>query len=361
MDVPWRIPDIVSHPQWVPPLRMMVRDNLDTKGNPFYHDAARALFIARRDGKPVGRIAAIENRAHNAFHQDRVGFFGFFEAVNDAEVASALLAVAEQWLRGRALTSMRGAMHPSTNYDCGVLVDGFDQHPMFLTSWNPPYYDTLLRESGLAVAKELVGYWLPFSDATNAVLARLEPSVTRAAERAGLVFRDMQPKTYWRDVEKAWDVYNSAWERNWGFVPMSHAEFMHMAKSLRPLLHPRFASLAEVDGQPAAFILSVLDYNRVLKRVSSGRLFPTGAVRLLLGRRRLNTGRGMALGIKPAFRTRSLLPVFLYESLRRARAIQSPGAEASWILEDNAAMRAPLDRLGGRVYRRWRIYERPIP
>jgi hypothetical protein len=360
VDVPWRIPDIANHPQWVPPLRMMVRDNLDTKRNPFYHEAARTLFIARRKGVPVGRIAAIENRAHNAFHQDRVGFFGFFETVNDAEVANALLDAAASWLRSRALTSMRGPMHPSTNYDCGVLVDGFDRHPVFLTSWNPPYYDALLRAAGLDVAQNLVGYWIPFDAATQGILARLTPVVARATERVGLTFRDLQPKHFWRDVEKAWDVYNSAWERNWGFVPMSRAEFMHMAKSMQPLLDARFAFLAEVNGQPAGFMLSLLDYNRVLKRVRNGRLFPTGALRLLMGKRRLNTGRGMALGIKPEFRTRSVLPVFLYESVRRALAIGSPGTEASWILEGNDAMRAPIERLGGTVYRRWRIYERAL-
>jgi hypothetical protein len=360
IDVSWRIPDAVAHPQWVPPLRMMVRDNLDTKSNPFYREADRALFIAHRNGKPVGRIAAIENRAHNAFHQDRVGFFGFFECVNDRAVARALFTAAEEWLRSRGLTSMRGPVHPSTNYDCGVLIDGFDQHPMFLTSWNPPYYDELIRNCGLGTAKDLVGYWLPFGAEGRAILARLEPTAKRAAERTGLTFRDLEPKRFWTDVERAWDVYNSAWERNWGFVPMSHPEFMHMAKSLRPLLDPRFAFLAEVNGEPAGFMLSLFDYNLILKRVSNGRLFPTGLLRILLGKGRLNTGRGMALGIKEQFRTRSVLPVFMYEVTRRALAIGSPGAEASWMLEDNAAIRRPIERLGGRVYRRWRIYERPI-
>lgn len=360
IDVAWRIPDAVAHPQWVPPLRMMVRDNLDTKGNPFYHDADRALFIAYRNGMPVGRIAAIENRAHNAFHGDRVGFFGFFESVNDPAVARGLFTAAEEWLRSRALTSVRGPVHPSTNYDCGVLIDGFEQHPVFLTSWNPPYYDALILDAGLATAKDLVGYWLPFGAEGRAILARLEPAAKRAAEKTGLTFRDLEPKRFWPDVERAWDVYNSAWERNWGFVPMSHAEFMHMAKSLRPLLDPRFAFLAEIGGEPAGFMLSLFDYNVILKRVRNGRLFPTGLLRILFGKSQLRTGRGMALGIKEQFRTRSVLPIFMYEVTRRAMAIGSPGAEASWMLEDNAAIRRPIERLGGRVYRRWRLYERPI-
>src|SRR3954469_20455011 len=196
IDVSWKIPEAVNHPQWVPPLRMMVRDLLDTKSNPFYRQADRALFIAERDGTPVGRIAAIENRAHNAFHQDRVGFFGFFESVNDPEVARELFASAESWLRSRGLTSMRGPMHPSTNYDCGVLIDGFDQHPVFLTSWNPPYYDELIRGAGFFGAKDLVGYWLPFATEGRAMLERLESTAKRAAEKARLTFRDLEPKRF---------------------------------------------------------------------------------------------------------------------------------------------------------------------
>src|SRR2546426_9278397 len=160
IDVSWHIPDAVRHPQWVPPLRMMVRDLLDTKSNPFYRQADRKLFIARRNGKPVGRIAAIENRAHNAFHDDRVGFFGFFEAIDDADVAGALLSAAEAWLRTRGLTWARGPMNPSTNHDCGLLVDGFDQHPQFLTPWNPSYYETLICSAGFTASKDLLGYWL---------------------------------------------------------------------------------------------------------------------------------------------------------------------------------------------------------
>ena len=154
---------------------MMVRDLLDTKSNPFYRQADRMLFVARRQGKPVGRIAAIENRAHNAFHQDRVGFFGFFESVDDGGVAGSLFAAAEEWLRSRGLTSMRGPMNPSTNHDCGLLVDGFDQHPQFLTSWNPPNYEGLIRGAGFAVAKDLLGYWLPYGDPARRPLEPATP------------------------------------------------------------------------------------------------------------------------------------------------------------------------------------------
>ena len=335
----------------------MVRDLLDTKANPFYRNAERALFIARRNGKPVGRIAAIENRAHNVFHDDRVGFFGFFESADDPEVARALAAEAASWLRGRGLTVMRGPMNPSMNHDCGVLVAGFDEHPVFLTPWNPPYYDPLLRASGMNATKDLLGYWLPYGEAGYELPARLDAMARRAAAKANLVFRDLEPRRFWQEVERCWDIYNSAWERNWGFVPMSRAEFLHMAGSLKPLLVPQFAFLAEVKGEPAGFMLCAPDFNAVFKRIATGRLFPFGIVKILRARSRIRTGRILALGIKERFRTGSVLPVFMHEATRRAIAYGSPGAEASWILEENQGMRQPLEAFGGRVYRRWRVYE----
>jgi len=351
----------VNHPQWVPPLRMMTRDLLDTKSNPFYREADRALFIARRDGRPVGRIAAIENRAHNRFHSDRTGFFGFFECVDDAEAARGLFAAAEGWLRARGLTTIRGPMNPSTNQDCGLLVDGFDQHPQFLTSWNPPYYESLVRGAGLAPVKDLLGYWLPYGDPSRRPPERFEALARRAAAKARLSFRDLEPRHFWREVELAWEIYNSAWDDNWGFVPMTHDEFLHMAKSLRPVLLPRFAFVAEIDGVPAGFMLSVADFNLVFKHIRNGRLLPTGLFRILFGKSRLRTGRIIALGIRKEFRTAGLLPLFMHEAVRRAIAWGSPGAEASWVLEENHAMRQPLESFGGYVYRRWRIYERPLP
>lgn len=338
----------------------MVRDLLDTKSNPFYRQADRKLFVARRDGKPVGRIAAIENRAHNAFHHDRVGFFGFFEAIDDADVASALFGAAEEWLRAHGLTSVRGPMNPSTNHDCGLLVEGFDQHPQFLTPWNPPYYEALIRTAGFAPTKDLLGYWLPYGDPAHQPPPKLEALAKRAAARAHLSFRDLNPARFWDEVEICWEVYNSAWEQNWGFIPMTRDEFMHMAKSLKPLLIPQFAFVAEVEGVPAGFMLCVPDFNLVFKRIPNGKLFPFGLAKILFGKSTLRTGRIFALGIKEQFRSGSILPVFMHEAARRAIAYGSPGAEASWILEENQSMRQPIEAFGGRVYRRWRIFDRAI-
>lgn len=339
---------------------MMVRDLLDTKSNPFYQRADRALFVAKRDGRVVGRIAAIENRAHNAFHDDRIGFFGFFESINDTAIAERLFATAADWLESRGLTSVRGPMSPSTNHECGLLVDGFDEHPQFLTPWNPPYYESLILNAGFVAAKDLLGYWLPYSEPGYRIPEKFEVLARRAAARANLSFRDLEPKRYWEEVELCWGIYNSAWERNWGFIPMSHDEFMYMAKSLRLVLLKRFAFIAEINGVAAGFMLSTTDLNVILKRIPSGRLFPTGLAKILMGKSRVRSGRVLALGLKQEYRVRGILPLFMHEAARRAIAWRSPGGEASWILEDNAGMRQPIESLGGRLYRRWRIFDRPI-
>lgn len=360
VDVPWKLPDLVSSPQWVPPLRMMVRDLLDTKGNPFYAKAARALFIARRDGVPVGRIAAIENRVHNETHGDRVGFFGFFESRDDAEVAGSLVAAASGWLKSRGLTAMRGPVSPSTNHECGLLVDGFDQPQMFLTPWNPPFYESLLIEAGLAPIKNLLGYWLPLGDSPSNVPQRFSQLAQRAKTRDHLTFREMRSGSYWDDVALCWDLYNDAWAKNWGFVPMSRDEFMKMAKDMRPLLLPQFAFVAEIRGAPAGFMLTLPDVNVLFKKIGNGRLFPFGVFHILLGKSRLRTLRVMALGIREEFRTRGILPLLVYEAGLRAAELGATGAELSWVLEDNQAIRQPIEALGGYVYRRWRIFERAI-
>lgn len=361
IDLPWRIYDRKRHPQWVPPLRLMVKDMLDIHRNPFYRRAERALWIAERDGKPVGRIAAIENRAHNAFHGDRVGFFGFFEAADDPLAASMLLKTAAGWLQDRGLDVMRGPMSPSTNAECGLLVDGFDQHPYFLTPWNPPYYEHLLLGAGLAPAKELLGYRIQLDDPSFTLGERYAQHAERARARGSVTFRDVDLTHFDREVDTWFDIYNSAWEANWGFVPMSREEFRHMAKELKPLLIPRFGFVAEVDGKPAGMMLVIPDYNRIFKRIRSGKLLPFGVFKLLLGKRKLRSGRAILLGVKKEHRTRSIFPLFMHEIVRRGLDYGLLSGEASWVLEDNLLMNRPLLAMGATPYRRWRIYEQPLP
>jgi hypothetical protein len=358
VDLPWHIYNAKDHPHWIPPLRMTVYDALDRK-KPFYKDAERELFLAVRDGKVVGRIAAIENRAHNRYHNDRVGFWGFLESIDDQEVVDRLFAAAAKWLANRGLQVMRGPVMPSTNYDCGLLVDGFDGDPKFMTPWNPPSYAMMVERAGQSRVKDLLAFFIPMNDGTFTLPESFEKLGARAQERSGMVFRDLDLSRWDQEIELCWEVYNHAWEDNWGFVPMTKEEFVVMAKDLKPLLIPEFTYMAEVGGKPAGFMLIVPDFNEVLKRIRTGRLFPTGLIRLLLAKKKLRTGRIMALGVKREYRNRLIFPLFVLESYRRGKAYGAKGAEASWILEDNELLLAPLRGLGIKEYRRWRLYDGP--
>lgn len=358
--VPWELEARGGWSGWVPPLRVTVRDALDRVRNPFYAEADRELLLAWRGERVVGRIAAIENRAHNLFHGDRTGFFGFFECADDQEAANALFTSAADWLAGRGLQAMRGPMNPSTNYECGLLVEGFDRRPAFMTAWNPPYYDALCRGAGLRPVKDLLGFWFDGRGSGYALPAFVHRLAERAVERGRVRFRDLDPSRFEEEVATLWALYNGAWERNWGFVPMSRGEFWHMAKEMKSLLDPRFAFLAEVEGRPAGFMLALPDYNEVLVTNRSGRLLPFGALRLLLGKRRIGTFRVMALGVGEEFRSRAILALFTREIMRRGREHAKEGAEASWLLEDNQMIVKPMRAMGGRETRRWRVYEREV-
>ncbi len=344
---------------WIPPLRAVVRDGLDRRGNPFYQKAERALFIAKRDGRVVGRVAAIENRWHNDHHDDRVGFFGFFDCRDDQDVANGLFERAEAWLGDRGLTEVRGPVNPSMNHECGVLVDGFEFPPMIMTPWNPSYYDALIERAGYARAKDLLGYHLPAGD-QFALPDRVRRLAERTLQRTGLVFREWDFKKMEEQARDALDLYCDAWDGNWGFVPPSWEEFWHLAKDLKSVLHPDFVFIAELDGKTVGFIMIARDINRVLRRIPSGRLWPWNIARLLFGLPKVLSGRIVLLGLRPEYRNRGFFPLFALEVARRAQKIGADGAEASWILEDNRSLTAPLEGMDLEPHKRWRIYEKVL-
>jgi hypothetical protein len=335
----------------------MVADALDTR-TPFYQSAERELFLALRGGRPVGRIAAIENRRHNEFHQDRVGFFGFFECTEDEEAAGALLGSAAAWLGERGLTAMRGPMNPSTNQECGMLVENFGEPVAFMTAWNPAYYPRLMEAQGLAKVKDLLAFWLPAQGFE--LPDRYRRVAERVRERSSLQFRLFDRSRFDEEAERVWTIYNDAWERNWGFIPMTRAEFDHSAAMLKHLLLEEFAYFMEIDGEPAAFAWALPDYNQTLARIKSGRLFPFGLPLLLRDRTRLRRGRMLLLGVRERYRSKSIYFLFMTEFLRRGRGYGAEGAEASWILEDNEAVLDFFREAGLAPTRRWRIYERPL-
>lgn len=360
IDVPFRLRDRdpMSWSNWVPPLRMMVRDTLRTS-NPFWRTADRALFLAERSGRPVGRVAAIENRSHNRHHDDRVGFLGFLDCARDEEAMAALLGRAEGWLTARGLDSARGPVSPSMNHESGLLVDGFDSPPTIMTPWNPAYYGPLLEGCGYAPARDLLGFDIP-ADGKLAVPERVQRLAERTRRAAEVTFRPLDVKTLESEARRVLELYCEAWEDNWGFTPPSWEEFWHAARDLRSVLLPEYSFVAEVDGEVVGFMMMVRDLNRVLRDVPSGRLWPTTLLRLARGLPRVRHGRIVLLGLRRAHRQRGLFPLFAWEAARLAHATGFGGAEASWVLDGNTALTAPLEAMGLRPHKRWRIYEREI-
>jgi hypothetical protein len=356
VDAAWQVQAGRGTP-WVPPLRAMVKDGLDRRGNPFYREADRALFVARRGREVVGRVAAVENRWHNRHHRDRVGFFGFFECLDDHEAARELLGAAERWLRDRGLDTVRGPMSPSMNHECGLLVDGFDFGPVLMTPWNPPYLGPLVEGAGYTKVQDLLGYWIPAGDKL-AVPDRVRRLAERAQRNTRVTFRTLDVAILQQEARKVLDLYIEAWSGNWGFVPPSWDEFWHTARDLKSVLAADFSFVAEVDGEIVGFMLIARDLNVLLRGMPSGRLWPTNVVRLLLGAQKILRGRVVLLGLRTEYRNRGLFPLFAYEAARRALQIRAEGAEASWILDDNESIVAPLDAMGLVPYKRWRIYQK---
>ena len=362
IDAAWRVNDEnaqrgASGP-WVPPLRMAIRDAINPK-NPFYRHADRALFVAERNGVPVGRVAAIENRGHNRHHEDRVGFFGFFETVDDAEVASRLLDQAEAWLRDRSLDRARGPISPSMNHESGLLVEGSEHPAAIMTPWNPPYYGPLVEATGYVGVRALLGYDIPAGD-TLAVPDRVRRLAERTMQSTGVTFRTLDVAVLEQEARNVLDLYCQAWDGNWGFTPPSWDDFWHTAKDLKSVLLPEFSFVAEAEGATVGFMMVVRDINRVLRHVPSGRLWPGTVLRLLRDLPKVKRGRIVLMGLRTEYRHRGLFPLFAYEAARRAKEVGFEGAEASWILDDNKALTTPMAAMGMHPYKRWRIYEKTL-
>ena len=362
IDLAWKVN--ARDPRWVPPLRMALESALDRAKHPFHQHAEVAYFVAERGREVVGRIAAIVNHRHNEFHEDRVGFFGLFESVDDPGVARALVDTAAEWVRARGMDTLRGPMNLSTNEEIsspGVLVEGFDTPPSVAMSHNPPYYGRLLEGAGLARAKDLLAYWM----GTNEAPERLVRGAERLEKREGVTLRPLRMDRLADEVRLIQGIYNSAWARNWGFVPMTDEEFQYIARDLKSVVDPDLVNIAEKDGEAVGFSISLPDLNRALKHLPDGRLFPfglpTGLIRFLWHKRRIDSARIMTLGLRPEYQKSSGLGTLMY--LNTFRVAQRKGyatGEASWILEDNLLMRQALEKVGFVEYKRYRVYDRAL-
>jgi GNAT superfamily N-acetyltransferase len=352
--LPWRL--YRNEPNWVPPLLFDRKRFLDRSRNPFFKHAEAEFFLAWRGETPVGRITAHIDRHFNEFQHHDWGMFGFFECENDPEVAQALLSAAEGWLRARGRDRMVGPMDFTTNDECGVLVDGYDMLPSVLTNWHHPYYAGLIEGAGLTKAMDLYMWSLAVADRES-----VHPAIWRVAadveSKHGITVRNMRKKDMEAEVGRFLEVYNAAWERNWGFVPLTEEEVRHYAKDLKPVLDENWAFIAEKDGEPVAAALTLPDYNQVLIHLN-GRLLPFGWAKALWYRRQIDRVRVFALGVKPEYQHTGV-GAKLYEMHWEAgeRTRQGRG-ETGWTLESNKAMNRAMERMGGKVVRRYRVYER---
>lgn len=354
VDLSWTVNGRDS--QWVPPLRMAFEPLLDRRKHPFHAHADVAYFVAERAGTPVGRIAAVENRQSNEFHGERTGTFAFFECLDDQGAATALVEAASAWLRARGMERIQGPFNFSTNDELsspGVLVDGFDTPPAVMMSHNPPYYARLLEGAGLAKAKDLIAYWIPSPDLPERVTSGMQ----RLARRMGASIRSLRMKELEREVERIQEVYNAAWSRNWGFVPMTEAEFKHLAKELKPVVDPDLCLIAEkADGEPIGFLLALPDLNRAIKHLPSGRMLPFGFLKFLWHQRKIRTLRVLTLGLKPGYQHHGLGAALYARVFEVGTKKGYNTAEASWILEDNFEMCQALEKLGAKPYKRYRVF-----
>jgi hypothetical protein len=335
-----------------------VRTLLSKTKNPFFEHAEAEYFLAEREGEVVGRIAAIRNDAHTRFHENErhVGFFGFFECANEQAVADALFTAAAQWLRGQKLGVMRGPVNPSTNDECGLLVQGFDTPPVILNPHNPPYYVELVERAGFTKAMDLLCY----QGRGTQVPERLIEGARKLAERYDIRVRCLDMKRFWQEVELVKEMYNSAWEKNWGFVPMTDAEIHHLAKQLKPVVVPEFVVFAEKDGRLIGFAIALPDFNVALRHNRSGRLLPWGLFRILWHKRKMTRLRVLTLGVLNEYR-RTGADALMYEWIwRHGNARGYDWCEASWLLETNAAIRNGMERIGFRVYKTYRIYDKSL-
>ena len=352
IELPYRLHK--DDPMYVPLLRSDVATLIDVKKHPFHEHAKVELFLARDTaGKVVGRIAAARNYLHEQMHEEPVGFFGFFETERDPAIAAALLDAAGAWLAAEGMTTMRGPASFSLNEECGLLVEGFDTPPMVMMPHNPPWYADVLEQAGMRKAKDLLAYIRNYTEPPP----RLLDFERVARERYDVTIRKFDKSKFGEEVERIRTLYNAAWEKNWGFVPMTENEFNFIAKQMKPVADFDYVAFAYVRGELAGFALALPDLNQALKHMG-GRLFPFGWAKGLWHGRHIDAVRVLTLGVLPKYRRTGAAEMLYLYLMRTATRKRIARAEFSWILEDNHAIRSAMENIDGAVYKRYRLYDR---
>jgi GNAT superfamily N-acetyltransferase len=345
-------------PNYVPELFIAQRDLL-TK-HPFHKHNSLQPFLAYEDGKIIGRIAAIMNNAHNEFNKVNDGFWGFFDCINDQETADMLFHAADMWLKGKgADQKFIGPVNFSTNEACGVLIKGFDSPPVLMMTYNYPYYIELVEKAGFEKQMDLTA-WHWTRDSYNDRSLKLLDRLLERLKRSDIIIRKVNLKNFKQEAASLRKVYNSAWDQNTGFVPLTDEEFDYLAKDLKLILDADFALVAEHKGELVGFGIALLDYNQIFKTIKRGRLLPTGILKLLLNKKKINGIRIYALGVIDGYRKMGieacLYATIIKEYVRKGYI----NAEAGWTLENNTLINEAIKAINGDPYKTYRLYEKSI-
>lgn len=354
--LPWQI--YKGDPNWVPPLISDFKTLLDEKKNPFWEHAIKKLFIAVDDtGRCLGRVAAIVDNNFVEFHNTKTGFFGFFESVDDKEVAKSLLDAAGDYLASKGMTKIIGPTAPSTNDEMGFLTEGYDTPPYLMMPYNPPYYHELVREAGYQPVKNLIAYIMHREDAPVERLRRLVEAVKK--REPYLNVRTLDTKNYKDEVAKIFEVYNNAWEKNWGFVPWTEKEFFGQCERLKSLVLPDCIFIAQIKDRPVGVLIGVPNYNEVLIKLN-GKLGPLEIVKFLWYKNKIKTMRVMIMGVVKEFRNRGIEAVMYERMIENGPKHGIYTAELSWVLEDNVMMNRAAEMLGGKPYKKYTVYQKSV-
>jgi hypothetical protein len=356
--LPWQI--YKNDRLWVPPLLFDLKRQLNKKINPFFDDADISYWIAIKDNKCAGRIAAIVNHQHNRYHKDKVGFFGYFECINDASVSYPLLFTANGWLKKQGMTAVWGPVNLSLANESGLLIEGFDRSPIIQMNYNPPYYLDLLQRFGYKKEHDLFAFYICDDILKDEkIMQRLKRLSDAVVKREKISFRYFDTKNFKNEIEKIRLLFNDYMSDNWGFVPMEKKEFDFIAQSLKPVLIRELAIFAEVDGETVGFSLALPDINQVVKRIN-GKLFPFGIFKFLFLKNKITDIRVILMGINKPFRKKGLEAVFYYQTIIESAKRKFTGAELSWVSEANPLMIRALENLNAKLYKRYRVFKKEI-
>lgn len=350
LKLPWRI--YKDDKYWVPPLLLDVKSMFNKQKNPFFQHAEIEIFIAKKENEVVGRIVAIVDKNHNNFQNEKAGFFGFFEVIENFEVAKLLFDTAKEWCFKKDMKILRGPANFSSNDEWGLLIEGFDLPPMVMMTYNPVYYIEFIEKYGFRKEKDLFAYYL---STTIEIPERIKRIVEYVKKKENITVRYLDKKNFNKEIAIIKNIYNSAWQKNWGFVPMTDAEFDYMAEKLKPLVVSELIIFIEVNKEPVGVCIAIPNYNEVLAKLN-GKLGPIEIIKFMYYKNKIKDTRLLVLGVKKEFQGKGFNALMMLEVFNSAKRLGYRGGELSWILEDNKLIIKDIESMSGKLYKKYRIY-----